>query len=109
MQQIFQSFYCIIFCINFTLWIHNEPSSKFANEHTFYSTDLGELRTNMNSEAKEHWIRKGSSTCNYKDLSFEESAVLVPLSTGTGFVIQRPKGKSTVFIASYLEHVKIVL
>ena len=44
-------------------------------EHTFYSTDLGEWPANINNEAKEHWIRKGSSTCQYKDLSFEESAV----------------------------------
>ena len=101
-------------------------------EHTFYSTDLGEWPANINNEAKEHWIRKGSSTCQHKDLkSFEESAVprtdgslgfelslndyllavtfLVPLSSGTGFIIRRPKLKSTVYIASYLEHVKLVL
>ena len=34
---------------------------------------------------------------------------LVPLSTETGFVIQTPEGKSTVFISSYLEQVEIVL
>ena len=44
-------------------------------EHTFYSTDLVEWPTNMNNEAKGHWIRKDSSTCQHKDLSFEESAV----------------------------------
>ena len=84
----------------------------------------------MNNEAKKHWIRKGSSTYQHKDLSFEQQfheqigsldfklalkdylltvTFLVPLSSGTGFVIQRPKGKSTVFIASYLEEAKIVL
>ena len=36
---------------------------------------MGEWPTNMNNEAKEHWIRKGSGTCRNKDLSFEESAV----------------------------------
>ena len=32
-------------------------------EHSFYGTGLGEWPSNMNYEAKEHWIRKGSSTC----------------------------------------------
>ena len=41
-------------------------------EHTVHSTDLGEWPPNMNNEAKEHWIRKGSSTSQLKDLSFEE-------------------------------------
>ena len=45
--------------------MHNETSSKFTMEHTFYSTDLGEWPTNMNNETKEHWIRKGSSTCQH--------------------------------------------
>ena len=75
----------------------------------------------MSNEAKEHWIREGLNTCQHKDLSFDDSAVpqtdsksgfstsskdylyvvtfLVPLSSETGFVIQRPKGKSSVFIA----------
>ena len=44
-------------------------------EHTFYSTGLGEWPTIMNDEAEEYWIRKGSSACQHKDLSFEESAV----------------------------------
>ena len=44
-------------------------------EHTFYSTDIGERPTNISNEVKEHWIRKGSSTCHQKDLSFEKSAV----------------------------------
>ena len=29
----------------------------------------------MNNKAKEHWIRKSSSTCQHKDSNFEESAV----------------------------------
>ena len=101
-------------------------------EHTVHSTGLGEWPPNMNNEAKEHWIRKGSSTSQLKDLSFEKSqqfhkqigslgfelalkdyllavTFLVPLSSKTRFVIQRPKGKSTAFIASYLEEVKIAL
>ena len=45
-------------------------------EHTFHNTDLGEWPTNMNNEAKEHWIRKVLSTCQHKDSSFEELAVL---------------------------------
>ena len=44
-------------------------------EHSFYGTGLGEWPNNMNYEAKEHWIRKGSSTCQHKDLNFEEPAV----------------------------------
>ena len=89
-------------------------------EHTVYSTDLGEWPINVNNEAKEHWIRKGSSTCKHKDLSFEESAVprtdrepefrtsskdyllavtfLVLLSNETSFVTERPKGKSTFLL-----------
>ena len=31
--------------------------------------------TYMNIEAKEHWIRKGSSTCQHNDLRFVELAV----------------------------------
>lgn len=37
---------------------------------------------------------------------FTHSYVLVTSSSETGFVIQQPKGKSTFFIASYLEQVK---
>ena len=44
-------------------------------EHTVYSTNLGEYLTNKNNEANGHWIRNGSSTCQHKDSSFEESAV----------------------------------
>ena len=44
-------------------------------EHTVYSTNLADWPTNTNNEAKEHKIRKGSSTCQHKNLSFEESAV----------------------------------
>ena len=44
-------------------------------EHTFHITDLGGWPTNINNEAKEHWIRKGSSTRQLKDLSLKESAV----------------------------------
>ena len=29
----------------------------------------------MSNEAKEHWIRKGCSTSQHKNLSFEESVV----------------------------------
>ena len=78
-----------------------------------------EWQTNMNNETKQHWIRKGLNTCQHSDLSFEELAVpwqladylltvmfLVTSSSETGFVIQQPKGKSTFFIASYLEQVK---
>ena len=41
-------------------------------EHTVYSTNLGDWPNNTNNEGKEHWIRKGSSTCQHKNLSFEE-------------------------------------
>ena len=55
--------------------MHNETTSQSTMEHAFCSTDLGGWPTNMNNEAKEHWIRKGSITCQHKNLSFEESAV----------------------------------
>ena len=99
--------------------------------HTFYSTDMGEWPTNMNNEAKEPCIRKVSSICQHKDLSFEEYTVprtdgesgLRTYSEGlfirshvSGTIVERdwlfferPKGKPTVFIASYSEQVKIVL
>ena len=54
----------------------NHPQSPQWNTFFIYSTDLGEWPTNMNNEAKDHWIRKGSSTCQLKDLSFE--ALVVP-------------------------------
>lgn len=44
-------------------------------EHTLYSADLGEWLTNMNKEAKGHWLRKDSKACQYKDLSSEELAI----------------------------------
>ena len=37
--------------------------SKSTMEHAAHSTDLGEWRTNMDNEAKKHWIRKCSSIC----------------------------------------------
>lgn len=44
-------------------------------EHTLYSTDLGEWLTNMNNEAKGHWLRKDSKAFQHKDLSSEELAI----------------------------------
>lgn len=77
LQEIFQSFHCIIFCINFTFQIHSETSYDVPStmEHTLYSTDLGEWLTNMNKEAKGHWLRKDSKACQHKDLSSEELAI----------------------------------
>ena len=100
-------------------------------EHTFYSTELGEWTTNINHEATDHCIRKDSIafqpwTWVLKSRQFHKQIeslgcelslkdyllaviFLVPLSSETGFVIRRPKGNSTIFIASYLEQFKIVL
>ena len=47
-------------------------------KQTYYNTNLGQYPTTMNNEAKDqnqNRIRKGSSSCQHKDLSFEESAV----------------------------------
>ena len=44
-------------------------------EHTLYSTDLGEWLTNMNNEAKGHWLRKDSKAFQHMDLSSEELAI----------------------------------
>ena len=99
-------------------------------EHTFYSTDLGEWPTNINNEVKKHWIRKGSSSCQHKDLSFEESAVprtdtesgfrtffegLFTRSHVSGSIVQREwlcysKTQRKVYCyCKLLEQVKIVL
>ena len=61
-QKKCHSFHCNISVLHFR-FRYIMKHSKSTMKHAAHSTDLGEWRTNMDNEAKKHWIRKCSSIC----------------------------------------------